>query len=313
MYTNYKIKSDSRKGGVGYEGDIMTSEIFTDNNHRKFIPLLRSGEWKEASPSWLRGKYYLDFRNEDFNQNYNILVNTLLNTSQNPREIESLAPIKRHYIGELTALKITNSGIYPMKGVSSFDVESYLRTNIGHSDGQDVMATIRAIDLKANAIYLDDSTASEDAWYYIHKYQVGSLVKATVCQIYDDSILLNLEKNIFGRLDSWDISWFGNRKVLVELFSLGQVLKVKILKISLKNKKIYFGLKQIEDNPWNRIFDEKYCLGSIINRERIAISESGLVLNGNRDSPVMVVVRSVSEKGYVDYLDKTIRSSQVRD
>src|SRR5258707_9625619 len=34
----YKRKSDRRKGGVGYEGGIITGEVFAKNNHRKFIP-----------------------------------------------------------------------------------------------------------------------------------------------------------------------------------------------------------------------------------------------------------------------------------
>ena len=39
--SKYKRKSDDRIGGVGYEGHIITSEIFSNSNHRKFIPILR--------------------------------------------------------------------------------------------------------------------------------------------------------------------------------------------------------------------------------------------------------------------------------
>jgi hypothetical protein len=52
----YKLRSDNREGGVGYEGDIMTAEIMTSQNHRKFIPVLRRGRWSEAAPSWLLGR-----------------------------------------------------------------------------------------------------------------------------------------------------------------------------------------------------------------------------------------------------------------
>ena len=40
---NYRLKSDGRKGGVGYEGDIMTAEVHNQRNHRKFIPILARG------------------------------------------------------------------------------------------------------------------------------------------------------------------------------------------------------------------------------------------------------------------------------
>ena len=57
----YKDRSDARAGGVGYEGHIMTGEIYTSRNHRKFIPLLARSTWSRAAPSWLQGSFFLDF------------------------------------------------------------------------------------------------------------------------------------------------------------------------------------------------------------------------------------------------------------
>ena len=56
----YKDRSDSRVGGVGYEGDIMTAEVLSQRDHRKFIPVLRDGDWVSAMPSWLSGKLGVD-------------------------------------------------------------------------------------------------------------------------------------------------------------------------------------------------------------------------------------------------------------
>lgn len=75
----YKERSDGRTGGVGYEGDIISSEVFVNRNHRKFIPVLRLGSWAEASPSALRGKYYVDLRGDPYDDtNYADLLSTLL-------------------------------------------------------------------------------------------------------------------------------------------------------------------------------------------------------------------------------------------
>lgn len=74
----YKDRSDNRIGGVGYEGNIMTAEIMTTQNQRKFIPILRVGPWKAAAPSWLLGKYYIDFSSNPYaERNYSELVMTL--------------------------------------------------------------------------------------------------------------------------------------------------------------------------------------------------------------------------------------------
>jgi len=78
---NYKQKSDNRSGGVGYEGDIMTGEIFSKGNHRKFIPILARGTWENAAPSWLKGKYFIDLSAAHlFEQGYNDLLTTVRGT-----------------------------------------------------------------------------------------------------------------------------------------------------------------------------------------------------------------------------------------
>lgn len=79
--TKYKDRSDKREGGVGYEGDIMTAEVLTTRNERKFIPLLCGHEWEECAPSWLLGKYYLDFSSTPYlESSYEDLLTTILGT-----------------------------------------------------------------------------------------------------------------------------------------------------------------------------------------------------------------------------------------
>ena len=79
----YKLKSESRVGGVGYEGDIMTAEVLQTSNHRKFIPILKSGTKETAIPSWLQGKYYVDLSNQThYDNNYSDLKTTLLNSRE---------------------------------------------------------------------------------------------------------------------------------------------------------------------------------------------------------------------------------------
>ena len=58
----YKRKADAREGGVGYEGTVITAELFARPATRKFIPLLRQGEPGEAVPTYLGSRYYLDLR-----------------------------------------------------------------------------------------------------------------------------------------------------------------------------------------------------------------------------------------------------------
>jgi len=78
---DYKKRADRREGGVGYEGDIITAELLGKRNHRKFIPVLRSGAWSEAVPTALGGKYGIDLRGNPYSETqYQDLIVTLHGT-----------------------------------------------------------------------------------------------------------------------------------------------------------------------------------------------------------------------------------------
>jgi hypothetical protein len=57
----YAAKADDRVGGVGYEATIITTQLARQTDQRKFIPLLRSGDWASAVPVWLASRRGLDF------------------------------------------------------------------------------------------------------------------------------------------------------------------------------------------------------------------------------------------------------------
>lgn len=84
----YKLKSENRIGGVGYEGDIMTAEVLQSSNHRKFIPILQSGAKDVSIPTWLKGKYFIDLSNDlHFTKNFKDLITTVLNARETAPQI----------------------------------------------------------------------------------------------------------------------------------------------------------------------------------------------------------------------------------
>ena len=80
----YRLRSDSREGGVGYEGDVMTAEVITDGNQRKFIPIWRKGQWEDAAPSWLAAKYRIDLSGDPYDESP---LACLRNSSSSPRSL----------------------------------------------------------------------------------------------------------------------------------------------------------------------------------------------------------------------------------
>lgn len=81
----YKEKSDARKGGVGYEEHIITAELLSKGNERKFIPVIRKGNVSNALPVSLAGKLAIDLKDGAFyDRNFDDLVAKLKGVSKKP-------------------------------------------------------------------------------------------------------------------------------------------------------------------------------------------------------------------------------------
>jgi len=81
----YKKKADNRKGGGGYEGHIITEELYSKGNERKFIPVVRKGSFDAAMPTFLAGKLGIDLTDPiHFENNYKDLITTIYGVKKKP-------------------------------------------------------------------------------------------------------------------------------------------------------------------------------------------------------------------------------------
>jgi hypothetical protein len=72
---NYVTKANTLKGGVGYERMIITAEVASNLETKKFIPVLRGGS-PDVLPEFLGNRVYVDFRTDD--AHYDRLLRALL-------------------------------------------------------------------------------------------------------------------------------------------------------------------------------------------------------------------------------------------
>jgi hypothetical protein len=74
----YARKSDSRAGGVGYEAMMLTSQLAKQISQRKFIPVLRSGDWNTSIPIWIQSKLGVDLSGVPYDEKqYGLLLRVL--------------------------------------------------------------------------------------------------------------------------------------------------------------------------------------------------------------------------------------------
>lgn len=80
----YKAKADARCGGVGYEGHIISDELYSKRNERKFIPVLKGGTFEECIPTFLAGKLGIDLSDGLDGEGYENLIATLFHVKRKP-------------------------------------------------------------------------------------------------------------------------------------------------------------------------------------------------------------------------------------
>lgn len=93
----YKEKSDSKTGGAGYEDSIISSDMFSSSNHRKYIPILKGNNHETSMPTSLHSKKYIDLsNNDDFSYSYRDLLLTIFGKRPSPPPIGE-APSYIHF------------------------------------------------------------------------------------------------------------------------------------------------------------------------------------------------------------------------
>ncbi len=83
---NYNNKSNAGKGGVGYEGQILTAEMYRKQDSVKYIPIVKGATTEPKTPTCLDGRMYMDFTNPDsYDNNFKDLIHDLYGVKRVPK------------------------------------------------------------------------------------------------------------------------------------------------------------------------------------------------------------------------------------
>ena len=103
----YKRKANNREKGVGYESHIISAELYNNHNDRKFIPVIRQGDFNSALPTYLDGKLAIDLRGNPFNEDsYKDLIASIFKVKKKPK-----VGIRPYYVDEYEPITIEGDDI----------------------------------------------------------------------------------------------------------------------------------------------------------------------------------------------------------
>ena len=78
-------KVNNRKGVVGFENQIIAGEILEGSfSPKQVVPILRKGSRRESIPSYVKGKVYIDFRDDKvFDEKFKDLLEHIFASPKN--------------------------------------------------------------------------------------------------------------------------------------------------------------------------------------------------------------------------------------
>jgi small subunit ribosomal protein S1 len=100
----------------------------------------------------------------------------------------------------------------------------------------------------------------------------GQVVEGVIKNITEYGVFVDLG-GVDGLLHITDISW-GRVKHPSELFSVGDVITVKVLGLDLEKERVSLGKKQLAEDPWLTA-SEKYPVGSRISGRVVSLTDYG--------------------------------------
>ncbi|MCO5141755.1 MAG: 30S ribosomal protein S1 [Oligoflexia bacterium] len=100
----------------------------------------------------------------------------------------------------------------------------------------------------------------------------GMVVQGVVKNITDYGAFIDLG-GMDGLLHITDMSW-GRIKHPSELFQVGDEVTVKVLKYDKDKERVSLGLKQVQDNPWDKVPD-RYHVGDKVSGKVVSIKDYG--------------------------------------
>jgi len=165
---------------------------------------------------------------------------------------------------------------------------------------QEVEAVVLGISREEQKISLGIRQLDANPWDLVQeKYPVGSRVKGKIRNLTSYGAFLELEEGIDGMIHVSDISWTRKINHPSEVLKKGDEIEAVVLEIDKSNQRIALGVKQIGQDPWERI-DDLYKVGDLISGKVTKLASFGAFIGLQHDIDGLVHISQVSE----DRVDK---------
>ena len=144
--------------------------------------------------------------------------------------------------------------------------------------GDEVEAQVLTLDREERKMSLGIKQLTPDPWQNAaDRYAVGTQHVATVKNMTNFGVFVELEDGIDGLIHISDLSWSKKVNHPNEFTKVGEKLDVVVLELDVENRKLSLGHKQLEENPWDT-FESIFTIDSIHEGTVLKVTEKGAIV-----------------------------------
>ena len=176
------------------------------------------------------------------------------------RKIESAAESGEPVIGSV--IEVVKGGLIIDLGVRGFLPASLVDIrrvpNLDEYMGQEIECKVIELNRSRNNVVLSrravlEEQRKEDRERILDRLQPGQVVEGKISNIVDFGAFVDLD-GIDGLIHISELSW-SHVNHPSEILSIGDTVSVKVLDIDRDRQRISLGLKQTQEDPWQRVVD----------------------------------------------------------
>ncbi len=162
--------------------------------------------------------------------------------------------------------------------------------------GEDIEAVVLGINQDEQKISLGTRQLESNPWDLAQdKYKVGTKVTGKIRNLTSYGAFMGLEEGLDAMIHVSDISWTRKINHPSEVLKKGLEVEAQVLEVDQENQRISVGIKQLAEDPWDKI-DDLYKIGDLVEGKVSKLASFGAFVGLEHDIDGLVHISQVSEE-----------------
>jgi len=175
---------------------------------------------------------------------------------------------------------------------------------------QQVEVVVLDINSEKQEISLGMKQAEANPWTNVEeKFPAGTKIKGKVRNMTTYGAFIELEEGIDGLLHVSDMSWTKKITHPSAMLKKGDELEAVVLTVDKERKRVALGLKQLTQDPWEKMIIEKFKAGDLVKGTVTKLTSFGAFVEIDSDLEGLLHISEMSD-GKVEKPEEIVQPGQ---